>query len=410
MTVVAVRGKFLDLGESMLNEDGEMGDVKGVVTVTGAGVFDENERLLPLISSFLSEKLDTKKFALQTALTYGRNLGYCQDFLNGRRELSAWESDEKFLHVGQPILRAYVSQMQSLELGSKTVRNRDASIQSFISRFLCITRDDRPAFRADDPYASGLISPAPKSTLVKSCSLPDLRVLIESTSLERERCLLQFIFDSGVRRSEVPRVMRASIDEALRLGQAVSSADPRTIDTPSNYCLLHINGSKGGGDQIKERLSIVSPATLERIKRYHASAIYKRHSRKFPKDQAPAFLNAHGHPYTPNSISALLSRVSKRAIRNLKLAKPISPHKLRHGYAYALLNSKDLGNDLLERQVMLQKALGHSKPSTTEMYTRVPANLLNAICGTNQDAESKAMEMEALSIDTRLAIDARAKK
>lgn len=408
MTVIAVRGKFLDLGESMLNEGVET--VKGVVTVSGAGVFDENERLLPLISSFLSEKLDTKKFALQTALTYGRNLEYCQEFLNGRRELSAWERDEKFLHVGRPVLRQYVSEMQSQELGSKTIRNRDASTLSFISKFLCVARDDRPAYRIDDPYTAGLISPAPKSTLVKSCSLPDLKILIESTPYERERCLLQFIFDGGVRRSEVPRVTRTSIDESIRLGQAISPAGPRPLGVPTNYCLLHINGSKGGGDQIKERMSIVSPATLERIKRYHASAIYKRHSRKFPKDEAPAFLNAHGEPYTANSISALLNRVSKRAIQSLRLGKSISPHKLRHGYAYALLNSKDIGEDYLERLAMLQKSLGHADLKTTEMYTQVPASLLNAVCGTNSDAASKAVDMEQLSSTTRLSIDARAKK
>ena len=234
--------------------------------------------------------------------------------------------------------------------------------------------------------------------------------MIESTPHERERCLLQFIFDSGVRRSEVSRVTRFSIDEAIRLGQAISPLEPRSLGVPSNYYLLHINGSKGGGDQIKERLSMVSPATLERVKRYHASAIYKRHSRIFPKDKAPAFLNAHGKPYTANSISALLARVSKRAIRQLKLEKSISPHKLRHGYAYALLNSKDIGDDYLERLGMLKVSMGHASFKSTEMYTQIPPSLLNAVCGTNLEAASKAVDMEKLFSETKLSIDARAKK
>lgn len=396
MTVVVVRSKFLDLGDSMLKEGEEGDDLKGVVTVTGAGVFDKNERLLPLISLFLSEKVDAKSFALKTALTYGRNLSYCQDFLDSRQELRSWQLDDKFLHVGRPVLLKYVSEMHDDELGTKTIRNRDASILSFISKFLCIARDDRPAFRIDNPYEAGLISPAPKSKIVKSCSLPELKVLIESTPHERERCLLQFIFDSGVRRSEVSRVTRFSIDEAIRLGQAISPLEPRSLGVPSNYYLLHINGSKGGGDQIKERLSMVSPATLERVKRYHASAIYKRHSRIFPKDKAPAFLNAHGKPYTANSISALLARVSKRAIRQLKLEKSISPHKLRHGYAYALLNSKDIGDDYLERLGMLKVSMGHASFKSTEMYTQIPPSLLNAVCGTNLEAASKAVDMEKL--------------
>ncbi|MNW22201.1 hypothetical protein D3C71_2235500 [compost metagenome] len=59
---------------------------------------------------------------------------------------------------------------------------------------------------------------------------------------------------------------------------------------------------------------------------------------------------------------------------------------------------------------MLQKSLGHADLKTTEMYTQVPASLLNAVCGTNSDAASKAVDMEQLSSATRLSIDARAKK
>ncbi|MDA8485732.1 tyrosine-type recombinase/integrase [Pseudomonas resinovorans] len=401
--VVAVRSQVLDLQESALNEAGfKVGEV---VKVTGAGVFDDEERLLPLISWYISHGVRNATLSLDSAETYGKNLGYCHEYLNGRREFQGLVRDEAFLDVGTYVLEEYFAQLRNEdELSSKTIRNRDAALQSFFEKHLCRSIDDSPPLRtASSPYPYGLLSPSPKRSLVVACALEDLKQLILSTRSERERCLLQFIFDTGVRRSEVPRVTLAAIDAALSFQNAQFVSRGGNDAIQADYCPLLIHGSKGRGGESKERYTIVSRATLQRVKKYHASPLYKMYSRQFQSPETtPAFLNANGGAYKPNSISKLLERVSNRALAKLKIKKAISPHKLRHGNAYAILRSPDLGNDYLDRMVIVQKSLGHNHLSTSEMYTQIPQDIYQQLCRPDASTKTKAGEMEELVQQTRL--------
>ena len=114
--------------------------------------------------------------------------------------------------------------------------------------------------------------------------------------------------------------------------------------------------------------------------------------------------------YTSIAINKLLERLSKRAIKKGLLSKVISPHKLRHGNAYAILQSPDLGNDYLERLIVVQKNFGHNHLDTTEMYTNIPPELYNSICDEKGELLTRAEKMKRLSEQTTLKIDIRAKK
>ena len=82
----------------------------------------------------------------------------------------------------------------------------------------------------------------------------------------------------------------------------------------------------------------------------------------------------------------------------------ISPHKLRHGYAYAILQSNDLGADYLDRLVIVQKNLGHNQINTTHMYTGIPHDIYNSMCDENGDLLTRAEKMRRLSEQTQLKI------
>ncbi len=404
MKVVAARKVVLDLNESLLNEDGAL--VSGHVSVTGGALFDDDERLLALCSGFLTQSAREESLSIKSVETYGKNLGYAHQYLKSRREFATTLSDEAFLEVSRSMLAEYMAHMlEDEELSSKTVRNRDATLLSFIDGYLCGPTFRGPALRADNPYQQGLISPSPKRNLVIPCSLSELQTLMFCSEYERERCVLQFIFDAGVRRSELPRVTLHAIKKALdfQRHQFITNSDAPPLHT--DYCPLEIAGSKGRSNQGKPRYSIVSRATLLRLQRYHSSALYRKHARKFKSDeQTPAFLNAHGEAYTANSVSKLLERLSNRAVRKLLLKKPISPHKLRHGYAYAILRSPDLGADYAERLYIASKSLGHNELSTTEIYTMVPFDIYSRINGSIEEVTTRAQEMQALSDATRLKI------
>lgn len=404
MKVVAARGAVLDLSESLLNEDGTL--VTGLVTVTGGAVFDENERLLPLCSGFLTQHAKVQSLSITSVGTYGKNLQYAHQYLKARREFATTSADEAFLEVSRNVLSEYIAHLvEEEELSLTTVRNRDATLLSFFDSYLCEPTFRGPPLRADNPYEKGLISPSPKRNLVIPCSLKELETLIICSEFERERCVLQFIFDAGIRRSELPRVTLKAIKTALdfQRHQIITNSDAPPLH--SDYCPLEIAGGKGRSNQVKPRYSIVSRATLLRVQRYHASALYRKHARKFKSDEVtPAFLNAHGDTYTANSVSKLLERLSNRAVRKCLLKKLISPHKLRHGYAYAILRSPDLGADFAERLFIAQKSMGHAHISSTEVYTMVPFDIYSRIDGAISQITTKAQEMQLLSDATRLKI------
>lgn len=321
--------------------------------------------------------------------TYGKNLGYAHQYLKARREFATARLDEAFLEVSRSLLTEYIAHLiEKEELSTKTVRNRDATLLSFFDTYLCAPISSGQVLRTDNPYKEGLLSPNPKKNLVIPCSLLELETLITSSGCERERCVLQFIFDAGIRRSELPRVTLAAVKKALdaQRYEYISSGDapPLQID----YCSLEIAGSKGRSNQVKSRYTLVSRATLQRVQRYHASVLYRKHARKFKNDDStPAFLNAHGDTYTANSVSKLLERLSARAIRACKLKKPISPHKLRHGYAYAILNSPDLGVDFAERLSSPRKrwAMQTSRrPRSTPWFHSISTAALTALLKTPQ--------------------------
>ncbi|MBD1106610.1 phage integrase N-terminal SAM-like domain-containing protein [Pseudomonas amygdali pv. morsprunorum] len=163
MKVIAVRGKPLDFSESPTRRDNpsEESQVQEAVKVTGAAVFDDDERLMPLMSGYLSHALQKAQISQQTAITYGRNLVYTCEYLMNRREFRDCERDSAFLEIRTHVIEEYFAHLREAEgLSKKTVRNRDSSLMAFFNDSLCRGVEDAPAPRsAPNPYTAGYLSP-----------------------------------------------------------------------------------------------------------------------------------------------------------------------------------------------------------------------------------------------------------
>ncbi|EGH30520.1 phage integrase family protein [Pseudomonas syringae pv. japonica str. M301072] len=410
MTVVVSEGVELDLRASPLNDETQV--VEGKVTVIGCAVFDDHERILPLVSEFLTKASQTKKLSFPSVKTYGRNLGYLVDHLSRLPEFDGCSSDEILLTVKRPTIAAYIVDLRRVYgIDSVTIRNRDACYRTFYNKFLCVRSDDQEVRRKNNPYAAGFISPSPKRKLVKACSPQELEALVLSTKNERERALLQFIFDAGLRRSEVGRITLDAINKALRFSREQMIVDSKTVPEVPVYCPLFVEGSKGRGGETKQRYSIVSRPTLDRIKKYHATPLYKRYAARYESpEKTPAFFNANGDPFNADAISALLERISERGVKFKRLERSVAPHKLRHGHAYAILNSPDIGKDILDQMVIVQMSLGHDRPDTTDIYTHIPQDMYRTLCGNESVLLTKAETMAQLWKNTAVRIDIRMKK
>lgn len=405
MDIKVCNGIELDLSQShLLNEIPDL-SLNQTVKVNGVGVFDDNGKILPIISEYLSYHSKHEIIAYKSAATYSKNLTYFLNYIRSRPEYNDDESDDIFLTVPRYVIQEYLTFLiHEDNKSSSTVRNRDATIRAFIE-YLCNPTEDRDKLREDNPYSDSYLSKPPKRTPIVSCTLDDLFILIESTTSERERVLLQFLYDSGIRRSELPRVSLQDFKDTSNFNSEkfISCNTDRPIH--ADYVPLKVKGSKGRGNQTKPRWTLLSSATIKRVQKYHASPVYKKYANKYlDPSKTPAFFNAKGTPYTPSAINKLLERISRRAIKKGRLAQSISPHKLRHGNAYAILQSNDLGTDYLDRLVIVQKNLGHNHLHTTQIYTSIPQDIYNSMCDENGDLLTRAEKMRRLSEQTQLKI------
>ena len=154
----------------------------------------------------------------------------------------------------------------------------------------------------------------------------------------RDRAMLEIIYSSGLRVSEVINI---------KMGDISFEAGFITI--------------KGKGS--KERVVPINEATLSTLVQYieesRPEILRKRDSRFL-------FLAKGGKPMTRQRLWQIIKTYSKG------LSIQISPHTLRHCFASHLL---DGGADLRA----LQKMLGHTDISTTQIYTKVTPERLKKI-------------------------------
>lgn len=408
MKVITVNDKPLDLSYSVLAQgefreqflaqpEGKNPEVK----VTGCVLMGSGEQLQPLTSEYLCRNFQKNLLADPSTTSYASRMMYLLEYLKTQEEHETSNRDEALLSVTVGRLESYLAGLSDAGLAPKTIKGRDSAHLHMFTKFLCVPREDGTALREDNPYETGLIWRGRANALgiVQPCSMDELEQLILHTASERERCLIQAVYDTGVRESEVPRITLQAIRDALDyqklqfLTRDIAEAKP--LKAP--YCPLSIAGSKGTKNTINPRKTLVSRTTLERIEDYHKTPLYRRFAKRYPSpEETPAFFNAHGEPYKTKSIEKLFDRVSKRALKARKIRRLISPHKLRHGGAYAILNSPDLGKDYLDRLATLSRSYGHRREMTSEGYTLIPLDLYQLLAEPSELIKTKASEMELL--------------
>lgn len=154
----------------------------------------------------------------------------------------------------------------------------------------------------------------------------------------RDRAILEIIYSSGLRASEAV---------GIKMGD---------INFEAGFITIRGKGSK-------ERVVPVNETALSTIKKYIEESrpeILRNKTSRF------LFLAKGGKPLTRQRLWQLIKAYSS------ELSMKISPHTLRHCFASHLL---DGGADL----IALQKMLGHTDISTTQIYTRVTPERLKKI-------------------------------
>ena len=172
--------------------------------------------------------------------------------------------------------------------------------------------------------------------LLRSPEGDDLRAL-------RDTALLETLFSTGIRVSELSSLNRDSID---------FSRGEFTV--------------RGKGD--KYRVVFLSESAKEMLKKYLKKRIDVDDALfiRVPKDAQ--FQNESELRLTTRSVERILKKYATRA----GIAKKVTPHSLRHQFATNLLRN---GADIRSVQALL----GHSHITTTQIYTHVTDETLREV-------------------------------
>lgn len=177
-------------------------------------------------------------------------------------------------------------------------------------------------------------NPRPEKRLPNFLDENEMKKLLEQPMELRDSAILELLYSSGLRVSEVVN---------LKI---------RDLDLDSGF--LRTTG-KGA----KERLAPIGKHAIRALQ----SWITELYSRKRKSDHV--FINKNGTRLSEVWVRKIIKTYAQRA----GIEKLVTPHVLRHSFATHLL---DRGADLRS----VQELLGHSSIATTQIYTHVTtANL-----------------------------------
>ena len=244
----------------------------------------------------------------------------------------------KLRDVDTEQVKSFLAFLGTQSYSKSTVARKLATLRSFYK--FCLRR----GFVKAHPLAT-IRTPKQEKRLPKFLELEQITKLLNTPddgSLlgSRDRAMLEVLFSTGVRVSEL--------------------VDLNFADVDFEGCVLRVRG-KGK----KQRTTPVGQTAILAIRKY--LDLRRTDSRSPNFDQAALFVNKHGQRLSTRSVRRKLDKY----LAECGLDPSISPHTLRHSFATHMLNR---GADLRS----VQELLGHQSLSTTQVYTHLTAGRLKS--------------------------------
>ena len=280
-----------------------------------------------MLAGYLTHLRVERRLAAHTVSSYARDLRALDDFAQAEGMAVA--------SLDRTALEHFVRAQMSAGLSPRSVARQVAAVRGFY-RFL-----HSEGTRRDNP-ADGLLPPRAWATLPDALSTEDVDRLLAQPDVRtplglRDRTMLEVLYATGMRVSEL--------------------TDLRLVDLHLDDAFLLCFG-KGA----KERMIPLGDEAVVWMRRYLTDArppLSGRAKRAAP-DATRVFLNARGGRLSRVGVWKSIAAKGRAA----GIARPLSPHMLRHSFATHLLEH---GADLRAIQLML----GHADLSTTQIYTHV---------------------------------------
>ena len=273
------------------------------------------------IDQFLSYLQYERNRSERTVKAYGDDLRSFEAFFKNLDDQLSWES------VDSDVIRSWMESMMDKGNTATSINRRLSAVRSLYRFALSRGIVER------DP-AHGLKGPKGKKLLPQYLRESEMdRLLADDMWTDemgdlRARTIILMFYSTGIRLSELTGLDNASVDFAAQQ--------------------LKVRG-KGN----KERL-IPFGSELQKALRLYA----ERRDAETPSDNQAFFVGDDGQRMTSQQVRQIVQHHLSR----VTTMKKRSPHVLRHTFATAMLNN-EAGIE------SVKKLLGHSKLSTTEIYT-----------------------------------------
>ncbi|MFC0264963.1 site-specific tyrosine recombinase XerD [Alloscardovia macacae] len=247
-------------------------------------------------------------------------------------------------------IELYVTDLGLQGQSARSIARRIASIHEFHKFLLAEGRTSH------DPSAP-ITPPKAASQLPEALTIEEVFALIHATHTDtpeeqatadpirlRDRALLEFMYASAGRVSEIVGANLADIDFDERVARLIGKGDKQRLVPLGSYAC----------DALRIYLEHARPALQA-----------KANAKTAPPETHAIFLNKRGRRLSRQSVWEIVRTYAEAA----GIRKSIHPHTLRHSCATHLIQG---GADVRA----VQELLGHASVTTTQIYTHVTPQAL----------------------------------
>jgi integrase/recombinase XerC len=285
-----------------------------------------------LIDGFAQHLALERHLASSTVDAYRRDISQLAAFLRRtRRDLPGAGLDD---------LRRFLAQLTSLGYARASIARRVGAIHTFYRWTVSsgVVAQDPAALLGRPKVISRLpvvLRVAEAAALVETPDAGEDASEVESAVALRDRAILELMYGSGLRVSEVAGVTVDRVDLDRSRVTVVGKGD-KEREVPL-------------GDHARQ--AVAAWLTVRSV--------------LAPGEGDELFMNRRGRPIGPRDIRRLVGRYGRAALSGRR----VTPHTLRHSFATHLLEG---GADIRA----VQEMLGHASVATTQRYTHVSRSRL----------------------------------
>lgn len=243
--------------------------------------------------------------------------------------------DIPLAQIDRLTIREWMAELHAANKKKASIARKLASLRTF---FQFLIREGKLEMNP----AKLVATPRIERKLPNHLSMEDAVRLIETPDVNtdlgrRDRAILEFLYATGIRVSELVGINLNDIDFRERTARVM-------------------------GKRKKQRIVPFHEHALDALMHYleKSRPVFLLECPEAERDLQAVFLHRRGGRLTTRSVGRMIDKYIKMCAD----IHSISPHSLRHSFATHLLDS---GADLRD----IQELLGHARLSTTQIYTQV---------------------------------------